>query len=94
MENNDDLDLDLEESQTPQEAFHLEIDLDDTGEYTNILVVPCNEVFIVVANNQHLCTMAISCDEPQCWELRDASFLEDEAVEKLGAAISGYINQL
>jgi hypothetical protein len=92
MENNEDLEPDFEESQS-EEAFHLEIDLDDTGEYTNVLVIPCNDSFIVVANNEHLCTMAISCDEPQCWELRDASFLEDEAVEKIGAAISAYINQ-
>lgn len=93
MENEEDLESEFQQHKA-EEAFHLEVDLDDTGEYTNVLVIPCDENFVVVVNNEHLCTMEITCDEPQCWELKDASFLEDEVVDKLGAAISSYINQL
>jgi hypothetical protein len=50
-------DFDLFEPQMPQEAFHLEMDLYDTGEYYNLLFIPCNDVFIVVSNNEHFTTM-------------------------------------
>lgn len=50
-------DFDFHEPQMPQEAFHLELDRYDIGEYANLLFIPCNDAFIVVANNEHLTTL-------------------------------------
>jgi hypothetical protein len=55
----------------PQEAFHLEIDVYDTGEYYNLLLIPCNEIFIVVSNNGHLTTMVQNGKSTDAWEQRD-----------------------
>lgn len=84
-------DFSFEDSETPQEAFHIEIDLYDSGELSNLLVVPCNDTYIVTGNNEHLCTLVKTCDEPECWEQQDGA-LDDEVIEKIGAAISGYIS--
>jgi hypothetical protein len=87
---NDELDdFEFEATGAPEESFNIEIDLYDTGDYVNLLVVPCNSTYIIVANNEHLSTLAKTCDEPECWEQQDGS-LDEEVVEKLGAAISGY----
>jgi len=86
-----DEDFEFEERLSPQEAFHIEIDLYDTGDYSNLLVIPCNENFVVVAGNEHLCTLVKTCDEPECWEQQDGN-LEDESIEKIGSALTAYIN--
>jgi hypothetical protein len=89
--NNEIDDFELEATGAPEESFHIEIDLYDTGDYANLLVVPCNSTYIIVGNNEHLATVVKTCDEPECWEQEDGS-LDEEVIEKLGAAISGYIS--
>ncbi|MFD0793619.1 hypothetical protein ACFQZX_08315 [Mucilaginibacter litoreus] len=86
-------DFEFSEHTTLQEAFHIELDLYETGDYSNLLVVPCNDNYIIVSGNEHLCTLTKTCDAPECWEQQDGS-LEDELVEKIGAAISGYIQSI
>jgi len=83
-------DFELYEPQKPQEAFHLEIDLYDTGEYHNLLFIPCNEVFIVVSNNEHFTTMVEIGQGADAWEQRDGQ-VEDEIFEKLAIALGEYI---
>ena len=87
----EDDDLDIDEPQMPQEAFHVEVDLYDTGEYYNLLVIPCNDVFIVVSNNEHFTTMMQNGDGQGAWEQQDGQ-IEDEIFEKLTAALSAYID--
>ena len=84
-------DFDLFEPKMPQEAFHLEKDLYDTGEYYNLLFIPCNDVFIVVSNNEHFTTMVQNGEGADTWEQRDGQ-VEDEIFEKLGMALDEYIN--
>ncbi|RVU02583.1 hypothetical protein EOD41_01185 [Mucilaginibacter limnophilus] len=91
MNSNEDFDFD--ETTQPEEAFHIEVDLYEIGEYSNLLVVPCNDTYIVISNNEHLCTLIKTCDEPECWEQQDGG-LDEEVVEKLGAAIGGYISSM
>ena len=86
----EDDDFDLYEPQMPQEAFHLEMDLYDTGEYYNLLFIPCNDVFIVVSNNEHFTTMAENGEGTDTWEQRDGQ-VEDEIFEKLAIALGEYI---
>jgi hypothetical protein len=86
-------DFEFNELSVPQEAFHIELDLYDTGDYSNVLVIPCNENYIVVGGNEHLCTMVKTCDEPECWEQTEGG-LDDEVVEKLSQAINSYISQI
>ena len=76
----------------PQEAFHLELDLYDTGDYHNLLFIPCNYVFIVVWNNEHFTTMTRSSGEADAWEQLDGQ-IEDEVFEKLAVGLSNYIDQ-
>ncbi len=85
--------FEFETREQPEEAFHIELDFYDTGDYSNFLVIPCNDTFIVVADNEHLCTIIKTCDDPVCWEQQDGT-LDEEMVEKIGMAISGYIAQL
>lgn len=77
----------------PEEAFHIEVDLYDAGEYSTLLIVPCNDSFIVTANNEHLCTLIHTCKEVECWEQQEGG-LDEELVEKIGAAINGYLDSL
>jgi hypothetical protein len=86
---NDD-NFDLHDPQMPQEAFHLELDLYDTGEYYNLLFIPCNDVFIVVTDNEHFTTMIQNGEGTDAWEQRDGQ-LEDEVFEKLSIALGDYI---
>lgn len=86
-------DFELDEPQTPQEAFHLEMDLYDTGEYYNLLFIPCNDVFIVVTENEHFTTMVRNGDGTDAWEQRDGQ-IEDEIFEKLAIALGNYIDNL
>ncbi|HEY4324669.1 MAG TPA: hypothetical protein VGN20_11810 [Mucilaginibacter sp.] len=88
---NDENDFDLDEPQMPQEAFHLELDLYDTGDFYNLLFIPCNDVFIVVLDNEHFTTMAGNSDGTDAWEQRDGQ-LEDEIFEKLAVALGSYID--
>lgn len=83
--------LDYYELPMPQEAFHIEIDLYDTGEYYNLLIIPCNEVFIVVVNNEHFTTMVQNGDNIDAWEQRDGQ-IEDEIFEKIAISLNEYIN--
>jgi len=83
--------FEFEAQEQPEEAFHVEVDLYESGDYVNLLIVPCNDTFIVVAGDEHLCTLQKTCAEPECWEQQDGS-LEDDMVERLGAAITGYTN--
>jgi hypothetical protein len=84
-ENFDDLDFNEESA---EEAFHIEVDFYDTGDFSSMLVIPCNDTYIVVANNEHLCTLIHTCKDPDCWEQQDGT-LDDELVERVGAAIQG-----
>jgi hypothetical protein len=88
---NEENDFDIEQPQMPQEAFHLEMDLYDTGEYYNLLFIPCNDVFIVVSENEHLTTMVSNGPGVDAWEQRDGQ-IEDEVFEKLAIALGEYIN--
>lgn len=85
--------LDYQESLTPQEAFHIEVDLYDTGDYVNLLVIPCNDTYILVAGDEHLGTLAKTCDEPECWEQQEGT-LDEDAIEKIGHSINDFINSL
>ena len=82
-------DFEFEENTPPEEPFHIEVDMYETGDYGRMLVIPCNEKYIVVANDEHFCTLVKTCNEPECWEQEDGS-LDDEMVEKLGAAIQNF----
>lgn len=84
-DNLDDLDFDAGKN---EESFKIEVDFYDTGDYSSMLVIPCNDSYIVVANDEHLCTLTHSCNEPDCWEQQDG-MLDDELVERIGAAIQG-----
>lgn len=84
-------DFDFHEPQMPQEAFHLEMDLYDTGDYYNLLFIPCNDVFIVVSNNEHFTTMLKSGEGADAWEQQDGQ-VEDEVFEKLSFALNQYID--
>lgn len=83
-------DFDLYEPQMPQEPFHLEMDLYDTGDYYNLLFIPCNEEFIVVSNNEHFTTMVQNGEGKDAWEQLDGQ-VEDEIFEKLAIALNEYI---
>jgi hypothetical protein len=83
-------DFGLYESHMPQEAFHLEMDLYDTGMYSNLLCIPCDGVFIVVSNNEHLTSLIKDGIGADAWEQRDGQ-LEDEILEKLAIALEEYI---
>lgn len=83
--------LDIYEAQMPQEPFHLEMDLYDTGDYYNLLFIPCNDEFIVVSNNEHFTTMVQNGEGPDAWDQRDGQ-VEDEIFEKLAIALGEYIN--
>ncbi len=82
--------FDLNDAQTPQQAFHLELDLYDNGEYSDLLFIPCNDVFIVVSNNEHFTTMVRKGKGMDAWEQRDGQ-IEDEIFEKLVIALGRYI---
>ena len=86
-------DFDFYEPQMPLEAFHLEMDLYDTGEYYNLLFIPCNDVFIVVSNNEHFTTISKSGEGTDAWEQQDGQ-VEDEIFEKLSFALSEYTDNL
>jgi len=90
---NEEEDFEFDNVSAPEEAFHIELDLYEIGEYSNLLVIPCAELFIVVLNNEHLCTLIKTCQTPECWEQQDGG-LEDDMVEKLGGSISGYLAML
>ena len=92
MENHELDDLDFEQPQ-PQEAFHIEVDLYDSGEFSNLLVVPCNDSYIITGNNEHVCTLVHNCNEPKCWDQQEGG-LDEEIVNKIGLAIQGYIDSL
>lgn len=77
----------------PQEAFHLELDLYDTGDYYDVLFIPCNDLFIVVAENEHFTTMIQNGPGADAWEQRDGQ-LEDEVFEKLSEALGNYLVSL
>jgi hypothetical protein len=79
-----------EDTSYPQEAFHIEAELSDTGDYSSLLVIPCNDAYVVVSGNEHLCTLARTCDAPECWEQCEGA-LDNEVVEKLGAEINSYL---
>ncbi|WP_158827807.1 hypothetical protein [Mucilaginibacter lacusdianchii] len=84
-DNFDDLDFDKEHN---EESFHIEVDFYDTGDLSSMLVIPCNDAYIVVSNNEHLCTLVRTCKEIECWEQQEGT-LDEELVEKVGAAIQG-----
>lgn len=78
-----------EENRLPEDPFYVEVDVYDSGDFNRLLVVPCNSRYVVVFNDEHLCTLEHTCDEPDCWELIDGN-IEEELVEKVGAAIKSY----
>lgn len=75
-----------EENNPPEEPFYVEADIYDTGDYSRMLVVPCDNRYVVVFNDEHLCTLELTCSDPDCWELTDGN-LDEDLVERLGAAI-------
>lgn len=82
-------DFEFEEEQVPESPFHIEVDLYESGDHSRLLVVPCNESYVVVHNDEHLCTLVHSCNQPECWEQEDGT-LDEELIEKIGAAIQSY----
>jgi hypothetical protein len=56
-----------------QDAFHIETDLEDTGNYSSLLVIPCHDAYVIVAGNEHLCTLGRTCNAPDCWEQREGA---------------------
>jgi hypothetical protein len=84
-DNFDDLDFNEPDSEG---AFHIEVDFYDTGELASMLVIPYNDAYIVVSNDEHLCTLIHTCKEIECWEQQDGT-LDDELVERIGAGIQG-----
>jgi hypothetical protein len=78
----------MNEQNHPGGSFHISFDLHENGKETHLLVLPCNETFIIVENNEHVCTIVKTFDEPDCWE-QHAGNLTEEAIIKMGAAISG-----
>jgi hypothetical protein len=81
---------DLTEQQPSGEPFHIEVDIYESGDYANLLVIPSAGAFIIVGNNEHLATMVKTCDDPACWEQIDGS-LDDEVAEQMGAALDSYM---
>ena len=79
----------FEEEEYPELPFHVEVDLYETGDFSRLLVVPCNDSYVVVHNDEHLCTLVHTCKEVECWEQEDGT-LDEEMVEKIGAAIKTY----
>ena len=84
-----DEDFEPEEQPGPDASFHIEVDLYETGDHSRLLVVPCNDAYMVVHNDEHLCTLVHTCKEVECWEQEDG-YLEPEMVEKIGQAIKSY----
>ena len=82
-------DFEFEEEQVPESPFYIEVDLYETGDHSRLLVVPCNDSYVVVHNDEHLCTLVHTCNEVECWEQEDGT-LDEEVVEKLGIAIKSY----
>ena len=78
-----------EQEQTPDTPFNIEVDLFETGDFSRLLVVPCGESFVVIHQDEHLCTLVHTCKDVECWEQEDGS-LDDELVERIGLAISQY----
>lgn len=81
--------FDEEAERVHEDTFHIEADIFDTGDYSSMLVVPCGNKYIIILNDEHLCTMEHTGDEPDCWELVDGN-IDEELMERIGAAIKGY----
>lgn len=77
----------MNEQIRPGGSFHISFDLHENGKESHLLILPCNETFIVVENNEHICTIVKTFDEPDCWE-QHAGDLPEETIEKMGAVIS------
>lgn len=84
-----DEEFDFEREHVPEAPFHVEVDLYETGDYSRLLIVPCNDSYVVVHGDEHLCTLIHTCKEVECWEQEDG-MLEEEIVEKIGSAIKSY----
>ncbi|WP_295768466.1 hypothetical protein [uncultured Mucilaginibacter sp.] len=84
----DEFDFDEFDNSADEGAFHIELDFYDSDNLISMLVIPCNDAYIVVSNNEHLCTLVHTCKEIECWEQQEGT-LDDELVEKVGAAIQG-----
>lgn len=78
-----------EEEQLPDSPFYIEVDLFDTGDHSRLIVVPCNESYVVIHNDEHLCTLVHTCKEVECWVQEDGG-LDEELVERIGLAIQQY----
>jgi hypothetical protein len=78
-----------EEQETPDSPFYIEVDLFETGDHSRLIVVPCNDSFVVINNDEHLCTLVHTCKEVECWEQEDGA-LDEELVERIGMAIKQY----
>jgi hypothetical protein len=85
QDNLDDLDYNPQNS---EESFHIEVDFYETGDLSSMLVIPCNNAYIVVSSNEHLCTLVHTCKAIECWEQQEGT-LDDDLVERIGAAIQG-----
>lgn len=82
-------DFEFEDNNIVEGPFHIEVDLYDTGDFSRLLVVPCDSNYVIVHNDEHLCTLVHSCEEIECWEQEDGS-LDEELVEKIGEAIKSF----
>jgi hypothetical protein len=81
------------EKRMPEEPFHIEADIYDTGDYATLLVIPSADTFIVVDNNEHLVTLVNTCPGQACWEQLEGG-LDDDLVELIGQQISAYVEAL
>lgn len=86
-------DLRYEDQPLLSEPFHIEADIYDSGDYAHLLVIPSGGNYIIVAENEHLATLAKTCEEPECWDQVEGS-LDEEVVEILGREISNYLDTL
>jgi hypothetical protein len=77
----------------PEEPFHIEANIYDTGDYATLLVIPSAETFIVVDNNEHLATLVNTCQGQASWEQLEGG-LDDDLVELVGQQISAFVEAL
>ena len=78
-----------DEERVPEGPFYIEVDLFETGDQSRLMVVPCSESYVMIHNDEHLCTLVHTCKEVECWEQEDGS-LDEELVERIGMAIEQY----
>lgn len=73
----------------PDTPFYIKVDLYEIGEFNQLLVVPGSNSYVIVNNNEHLCTPAAADEKSKVWEQEDGT-LDEEVMERIGPAIKTY----